>query len=791
MRPLLVKILRPTSSTAANVIIASLLGFIFIILLLVLFSPGIVKVTVNNWFEQRGFTSSIEVVEIKLLDSQFEIRNIKAKKNDGRSLNIGKAYLDFSWTPLKDQQFLITGIELTDISVSVRKHNEELYLSGIQLAGGSGSGKPAKPEAPRKENDADKLPWKVSLEKLQLSNINICYEQTINDASNDEGNPVVANDVCLNLGGLDWLGEVDYSLTPDQTKHPFHLNGEISLQDIKLTNNYFDNKALSYDYVIVREIAIKLHDEPNPDIPTLLPMKTDSLVLKGIDSCYQKSKSGNRTNPLDGYCFLLDRLDWAGASGYSPASSLEGVPSLHVDGTLSLEDVSIVNTHLQRHALDIGKLQFNRMFISSIHDISLNEFSIDNLSVLKKNNGDNHAVTSFDKFSIYEVNVENLNKLSINRIFLDGLQVSYEKLKNGEMEHVQWLPQENEEIDQSASSVPDKTESESADPFNYSINAIDIVNSKSISFVDHSLSEDFIATLSDVNINVQNIDSSKPLQNTQHRFKAKIYEYGSIETSGSISPLAPDITFDVEGKIRGLDLTKFNPHVKPAIGHIIESGQLDSDLVLKSVKGQLDSNVDLTLHHFELESLSKEATEELNETFGLPLNPSLALIRERDGSININVDIDGDADNPAFNPVEIVTRAISTSIAKAVVVFYTPYGLIVGADALFDLATALKFDPVIFDAGSAELNAGNIGEFSNLSKLLTERPQVHIRLCGSTNDNDAAALFDIKREKDKEYLLSEEQLDQLAALAKKRATITKQHLLDKENITADFGCVRC
>ena len=58
------------------------------------------------------------------------------------------------------------------------------------------------------------------------------------------------------------------------------------------------------------------------------------------------------------------------------------------------------------------------------------------------------------------------------------------------------------------------------------------------------------------------------------------------------------------------------------------------------------------------------------------------------------MDITGDAETPDFNPVEIVTKAISVSIAKAVVVLYTPYGLIVGADALYSMATALNFDPV-------------------------------------------------------------------------------------------------
>lgn len=785
MHPLVIKIFKPTRSTSANVLLVSLAVLVLLIASTLFFLSNIVRVTANNWLAQRGFVSSIEIVEINILDSQVEIGNTRATNSEGRGFNIGKAYLDFSWAALQDRHFLITGIELADISITIRKNNDDLYISGIPLTGDTPKDEPIKAESPEEIIEEIKLPWKVSLEDLKLSNINICYQQTTDDLKNTGDGLVVVHDVCFNLGVLNWEGEVDYSLTADQTKHPFHINGDISLQDLKLTNNYFDNNSLSYDRIILGEVVIKLHDEPNPDMPTLLPMRADSLVLSGIDSCFQQSKSGKRTNPLDGYCFLLDKFNWVGASGYSPASSLAEKSLLHVDGTMALEAITLVNKNLKRRALSIGELRFDEIFISSFDDINIRELSIHKLSALQKDSANNENVISFEKFSITPINIKNQNHVSVGKVLLDGLQVSYEKLKNGEMEHVQWLPQASDKPDKSTRKSPEKTNTGPKESFNYSINSIDITNSKSISFIDHTLAEEFMATVSEINMSVQQLDSSKPSQMTQHSLNAKIYDYGSIETSGTISPLTPDLTFDVRGKIRGLDLRKFNPYVKSAISHIIESGQLDSDFVLKAQKGQLDSNVDLTLHHFELEALSDEAAAELNDTFGLPLNPSLALIRERDGSINIDVDIKGDAENPDFNPVEIVTKAISTSIAKAVVVFYTPYGLIVGADALFDLATALKFDPVIFDAGSAELNTANIGEFSNLSKLLTERPQVHIRLCGFTNNDDAIALFDIKSVKDKPIILSDGQLDQLVELARKRATTTKRYLVDKQNIAAD------
>ena len=84
----------------------------------------------------------------------------------------------------------------------------------------------------------------------------------------------------------------------------------------------------------------------------------------------------------------------------------------------------------------------------------------------------------------------------------------------------------------------------------------------------------------------------------------------------------------------------------------------------------------------------------------------------------------------------------------------------------------------------------------NLSRLLTEKPQVHLTLCGTTNESDLFKLYpDIKEEmlenrKDKdttndEVVLTKKMKSKLKALAIDRQVNSKNHLIAEAKITHD------
>jgi hypothetical protein len=186
--------------------------------------------------------------------------------------------------------------------------------------------------------------------------------------------------------------------------------------------------------------------------------------------------------------------------------------------------------------------------------------------------------------------------------------------------------------------------------------------------------------------------------------------------------------------------------------------------------------------------MSAKDAKDLDKTFGMPINQSLSLLRDKDNSIHLDIPITGDVTAPDFDPTDAIIKATTKATSFTLITFFTPYGLVyAGGNILFDLATALNFDPLLFDPGSATLNKAGISQLDKLAKLMSERPQVHLTLCGESNGNDRNKLYPETAVADnaKPAALKPEQEAQLLKLANDRQTVTKNYLIDKKGLSHD------
>ena len=166
------------------------------------------------------------------------------------------------------------------------------------------------------------------------------------------------------------------------------------------------------------------------------------------------------------------------------------------------------------------------------------------------------------------------------------------------------------------------------------------------------------------------------------------------------------------------------------------------------------------------------------------------LLRDKDNSIHLDIPITGDVTSPSFNPMDAIIKATSKAATVTLITFYTPYGLIyAGGNLAFDLATALNFDPVEFTPGSAEISNSSKQQLEKLSKLLSEKPQIHLTLCGVTNQQDVFALYPGLQEKlennKAEIKLTDKQSSQLNQLARERQINSKNYLVKQLGIKHD------
>jgi len=166
----------------------------------------------------------------------------------------------------------------------------------------------------------------------------------------------------------------------------------------------------------------------------------------------------------------------------------------------------------------------------------------------------------------------------------------------------------------------------------------------------------------------------------------------------------------------------------------------------------------------------------------MPLDKTLVLLRKKDDSIHLDIPITGDVNNPNFNPMDAIITATSKAATVTLITFYTPYGLIyAGGNIAFDLATALNFDPITFSPGSSELQGENKAQLDNLSKLMTEKPGIHLTLCGVTNQQDAAVLFPDFKEQIEDSIKAAKAFSLTASQAKKLEDLAQQRQVNSKN----------
>ncbi len=521
--------------------------------------------------------------------------------------------------------------------------------------------------------------------------------------------------------------------------------------------------------------------------PDPFSLQIANIKLDDINACVKQLKPDNAVR-LD-YCTTLGALNWQGDISYTqdPNNSTDDIP-LNVKGDLSLKALQAQNKQLSRKLISIDTIKLTGANVSGLDDIKLNQLSIDTLAALQRSladGPDSTHVLAFSKLTIDTTHLQNLHELKIGNVTLVDGAGYLQKNKDGKFEFSEWVPTSEETETRSSKETP----VHDSPATRYALDQFDYTSTHTITYIDNSLKEPFSVTMSKLDLTLGPIDSRTPQALTHIKLAAITGKHAEIKLDADINPLSAKPDLNGKATIAGLDLRALSPLTKQYIGHSIRSGQLDSDIALKADKGILDSKLTLKLNQFELRALNKKEAEALDSELGIPLNSSLSLLRDKDNRIKLEIPVTGDINKPDFDPANAITTATSKAISTAVLYYYTPFGLVLAADALFDLATALRFDPAVFAPGKFQLDTKASGQLDVISKMLTERPGVHLTLCGISNKSDTEALYpDIiktaAKTESRQIILDNTQTQALLKLAEQRGNAVKEYLVNARKIDA-------
>lgn len=240
----------------------------------------------------------------------------------------------------------------------------------------------------------------------------------------------------------------------------------------------------------------------------------------------------------------------------------------------------------------------------------------------------------------------------------------------------------------------------------------------SANFADFSLNPNFAAAVQQLNGRIGSLDNRQPKPATVD-IKGKVDRYAPVSIKGSLNPFDPLESLDIATRFQRVELTTLTPYSGKFAGYRIRKGRLNLDLHYRIDKGQLNAENSLVLEQLQLGERvdSPDAVD-------LPVHLAVALLKDRQGRIAIDLPVKGDLNNPEFRVMPIVWQTLRNLVVRAA---QAPFKFIAGlADGEADLSQ------VEFSPGSSELDAAARRNLDLLGKALKERPQLRLEVEGTS-----------------------------------------------------------
>src|SRR5579871_2763864 len=250
-----------------------------------------------------------------------------------------------------------------------------------------------------------------------------------------------------------------------------------------------------------------------------------------------------------------------------------------------------------------------------------------------------------------------------------------------------------------------------------------------LDFTDLSVTPNFSAGIKQLEGEVSNL-SSDPSSRARVDLAGSVDAFSPVTIKGEVNLLSAALYTDIAMTFRNMELSIFNPYSGKFAGYNIAKGKLTTELHYKVVGRALDAQ-----HHIVIDQLEFGDKTASKEAVSLPVKLAVALLKDRNGVIDIDLPIGGSLDDPTFRIGPFIWKAIVNICEKAVT---APFALL---GRLFGGGPELQF--IDFDPGSSRLDPAAADKVRVLVKALNERPQLKIDVpIAASADLDKPALID-------------------------------------------------
>jgi len=341
-------------------------------------------------------------------------------------------------------------------------------------------------------------------------------------------------------------------------------------------------------------------------------------------------------------------------------------------------------------------------------------------------------------------------RASVGRLALDDFQARLIVYPDGSLNVVRLMtPGAAPEPAADASPRPRDANADAALPI--SVDRIDIARGN-VNFTDLFVRPNYSVNLTDVAGSVTTMSAERA---GDLAITAKVDHIAPVEVQGRIHPFAKDLSLDLVGKARDVDLPPLTPYSGKYAGYGIEKGKLAFDVHYRVENRKLTAE-----NHVVLDQLTFGGQVDSPSATKLPVLLAVALLKDGRGVIDLRLPISGSLDDPKFSVGGLIIQMIVNLIGKAATAPFALLGAVFGGGE--ELST------LTFAAGSAALGPDMRQRVESLGKALADRPGLKLDIGGHA---DPVADREALRRAEVETTLRRQKMKSLAAAGTAPATV--------------------
>ena len=303
-----------------------------------------------------------------------------------------------------------------------------------------------------------------------------------------------------------------------------------------------------------------------------------------------------------------------------------------------------------------------------------------------------------------------------------------------------------------------------------------------IDFSDQSLILPFSTQVTRLNGTLNGVDNADRAEAVIDA-RGAIEPHGEARVEGRLRPFATDELTDVTVSFDNVEMSSLSPYTATFAGRKIARGRLWLSVDYRVFDQRLDGRNTVTLEEFELGE-----RVDAPGAMDLPLELALALLRDPEGRVHLEVPVRGNVGDAHFAYGALVRDAVGNVLRRMVTAPFRLLASLVGGGAEDDSLQAIGFE-----AGSDRIAAPQQEKLQRLADAVKQRPQLRLQLRGTYHagaDDEALRLQALRREiaGSAGATLGPDPLGQLdfGNSAIRRAVATEYEALTGPNALAEF-----